>query len=238
MKKLNRAIMGVLLVSAFAVLAARPAMAQDPAKVAGDTYKVLLENDRVRVLEAKLKPGDKTAMHSHPTNIVYSFSDAKAKFTPAGGKGIVRPLKGGAVLWNPPETHVSENVGKTEARVLLFELKKLGRHGTSVRGADPVAADPAHFKVLLNNASVRVLEFRAKPGTKVPMHTHPAYVTYNFAGGKSTFTLSDGKTVERDAAADSVTWSESEAHAAQVGDTEAHSLLVEFKAHRGKSKGK
>lgn len=238
MKKLEQTIMGVLLVSAVSVLAARPAMAQDPAKVAGDIYKVLLENDRVRVLEAKLKPGDKTALHSHPANIVYSFGDSKAKFTPAGGKGMIRALKAGAVLWNPPETHVSENVGKTEARVLLFELKKLGRHGTAASGADPVKADPAHFKVRLNNASVRVLEFRAKPGEKVPMHTHPAYVTYNFTGGKTTFTLADGKTAERDAAADSVTWNESEAHAAQVGDTETHSLLVEFKAHRGKSKGK
>ena len=236
MKELSRAIMGVLLVSVVSIFAARPAMAQDPAKVAGDIYKVVLENDRVRVLEAKLKPGDKTARHSHPANVVYSFTDSKAKFTPAGGKGTIRPLKADGLLWNPPETHVSENAGKTDAHVLLFELKKLGRHGTAAGGADPVKADPAHFKVRLNNASVRVLEFRAKPGEKVPMHTHPAYVTYNFSGGKTTFTFPDGKTVERDATAGSVTWNESEAHAAQVGDTEAHSLMVEFKAHSGKSK--
>lgn len=238
MKKLSHAMMGVLLISAVWFFAAKPAIAQDPTKVAGDIYKVLLENDRVRVLEARLKPGDKTAVHAHPANVVYSFNDAKAKFTPAGGKGTIRAMKAGAVLWNPAETHVSENAGKTEARVLLFEMKKLGRHGTAARGADPVKVDPAHFKVRVNNASVRVLEFRAKPGEKVPMHTHPAYVTYNFTGGKTTFTFPDGKTAERDAAADSVTWNESEAHAAQVGDTEAHSLLVELKSHSAKSKNK
>jgi quercetin dioxygenase-like cupin family protein len=90
--------------------------------------------------------------------------------------------------------------------------------------------------VRLNNASVRVLEFRAKPGEKLPMHTHPAYVNYNFTGGKTTFTFPDGKTAVRDSAAGSVTWNESEAHAGQIGDTESHGLLVEFKAHRGKSK--
>jgi len=96
MKELSRAIMGVLLVGVVSVFAARPAMGQDPAKVAGDIYKVLLENDRVRVLEAKLKPGDKTALHSHPANIIYSFTDSKAKFTPSGGKGTIRPMRAAA----------------------------------------------------------------------------------------------------------------------------------------------
>jgi quercetin dioxygenase-like cupin family protein len=236
MKELSRAIMGVLLVSVVSVFAARPAMGQDPAKVAGDIYKVLLENDRVRVLEAKLKPGDKTALHSHPANIIYSFTDSKAKFAPSGGKATIRPMKAGAVLWSPPETHVSENAGKTEAHVLIFELKKLGRHGTQASGADPVKADPAHFKVRLNNASVRVLEFRGKPGDKFPMHSHPDYVAYTFSGGKTTYSFPDGKTAERQVTAGNATWNESETHAGQIGDTETHTLLVELKATRATPK--
>jgi hypothetical protein len=36
----------------------------DDVKVAPDVYKVLLENDEVRVLEARLKQGAKSEMHS------------------------------------------------------------------------------------------------------------------------------------------------------------------------------
>src|SRR5207248_2474521 len=48
--------------------------AQDPLKASPQYYKILLENDRVRVLEYRLKPGEKEAMHSHPAGVVYVLS--------------------------------------------------------------------------------------------------------------------------------------------------------------------
>jgi quercetin dioxygenase-like cupin family protein len=56
------------------IVAAKTAMAQDPVKVEPNTSTVLLENDRVRVLDVQIKPGEKTAMHSHPAALVYPFS--------------------------------------------------------------------------------------------------------------------------------------------------------------------
>ena len=44
----------------------------DAVKVAPESYKVLLENDRVRVLEYRIKPGYKNAMHSHPDFLLYA----------------------------------------------------------------------------------------------------------------------------------------------------------------------
>ena len=44
--------------------------AQDPAVVNAKTIQVKFENDRVRVLEAKLQPGDKEALHSHPACVI------------------------------------------------------------------------------------------------------------------------------------------------------------------------
>jgi hypothetical protein len=38
--------------------------AQDPVKQSPQYYKVLLENDQVRVLEYRLKPGEKEPMHN------------------------------------------------------------------------------------------------------------------------------------------------------------------------------
>ena len=94
-------------------------------KVAPNTTKVLLENDRVRVLEVQQKPGEKLAMHSHPAYLVYSLSLGKAKFTSPDGKTIEGELnKAGAVNWHEAETHAVENVGTTDSRVLVIELKK------------------------------------------------------------------------------------------------------------------
>ena len=234
MKNLRRAIVGALFVVFLSFSATKSAMAQDPVKVAPDHYKVLLDNDRVRVLEAHVKPGEKTAMHSHPATVIYSFTDAKTKFTFPGAKSQTRAFKAGDVVWAAAEKHAGENTGSTEAHVLIFELKG-GKSGQTAKGADPVRVDPKHFKVRLNNATVRVLEFTAKPGDKIPMHTHPGYVAYNFSGGKTTFSFPDGRAAEREATAGSATWNESEAHAAQIG-YDAHGLLVELKSLRAKPK--
>lgn len=107
-----------------AVFAASVAIAQDPAKVEPNKYKVLLENERVRVLEYRDKPGDKTAMHVHPDYVVYVFAPFKRKFTSGDGKTEVAEGKAGQVLWRPAETHSGENIGTTETHVLMIELKQ------------------------------------------------------------------------------------------------------------------
>lgn len=235
MKSLSHVVRGLLLVTIVLVLTTKSAIAQDPIKVAPDVYKVLLENDRVRVLEVRIKPGQKAAMHEHPASVEYFFNDAKAKFTPAGGKSQTRELKADTIAWAEPEKHASENPGTTEGHVLIFELKG-GKSGATVKGADAVRVDPKHFKVRLNNAWVRVLEFTAKPHEKVPMHSHPDYVTYSFTSGKTTFSSPDGKTAERESTAGSATWRPSENHAATMGDSETHNLLVELKPPAAKPK--
>ena len=237
MKSLTRSTMGILLVSFLFVFSTSAAMAQDPVTANPDRYKVLLENDQVRVLEAHAKPGEKEKASHHGATVMYTLAPSKAKFTRAGGKSEVREFKAGQVDWTAGETHAVEVVGNNEAHVFLVELKKPGKRGKTVRGADPAKIDPKHFKVRLNNASVRVLEFRAKPGDKVPMHAHPNYVAYNLSGGKTRFTSAEGKTEEREAVEGSASWNESERHAAEiVGNTEAHSLLIELKSPRAKAK--
>jgi len=115
--------MGVLVVAMMSVVVTKTAMAQDVMKVAPESYKVLLENDRVRVLEYRIKPGKKDAMHSHPDNVVYALTPGKFKFTLPDGKTIDREAKAGEVLFIEAETHATENVGSTEAHGLLIELK-------------------------------------------------------------------------------------------------------------------
>jgi len=123
MRNLTNLVMGVLVVAMMSVVVTKTAMAQDAVKVAPESYKVLLENDRVRVLEYRIKPGKKDATHSHPDYLVYALTTGKFKFTLPDGKTIDREAKAGEVLFVEAETHAYENVGSTEAHGLLIELK-------------------------------------------------------------------------------------------------------------------
>ena len=71
------------------------ARAQDPVKVASKNYKVLLETKKVRVLDITYKPGEKTAMHTHPDGIAYYVTDGKFKFTMPDGTTMEREGKAG-----------------------------------------------------------------------------------------------------------------------------------------------
>ena len=100
------------------------ASAQDPVKVSPQYYKVLMENDHVRVLEYRLKPGEKEPMHEHPAGIVYMLSGAKLKVTDAEGKTEERSAATGATTWREATKHALENVGDTEAHAIAIDLKK------------------------------------------------------------------------------------------------------------------
>jgi quercetin dioxygenase-like cupin family protein len=100
------------------------AFAQDPVKTSPQYYKVLLENDQVRVLEYHLKPGEKEPMHSHPAGVVYVLSGATLKFSYPDGRTEAKAAATGETIWRDPVTHEVENSGKTEARAVAIDLKK------------------------------------------------------------------------------------------------------------------
>lgn len=98
--------------------------AQDVAKVSPDTVKIILENDKVRVIESNIPPGRTQAMHSHPTTIVYYLRASRVKSTGPDGKPVVAERKAGDVAYREPLTHSSENVGATDAKTLVIEFKE------------------------------------------------------------------------------------------------------------------
>src|SRR5437762_1913758 len=84
----------IILISLVAVLCTT-AHAQDPVKTSPQYYKVLLENDQVRVLEYRLKAGEKEPMHSHPTGVAYVISGTKLKFSHSDGRTEERAAAAG-----------------------------------------------------------------------------------------------------------------------------------------------
>jgi beta-alanine degradation protein BauB len=113
-----------LAASVAAIAICSAVLAHDPAQTDGDKYKVIFENERVRVLEYKDKPGDKTHEHSHPAFVLYALVPFKRRISLPDGKAMLREFKAGDVLYSDAQTHIGENVGSTPTHVIMVELKK------------------------------------------------------------------------------------------------------------------
>jgi quercetin dioxygenase-like cupin family protein len=97
----------------------------DVLKSAANAYKLLMENEKVRVLDIHLKPGEKAPMHNHPNDhVVYVMNHAKFKLTFSDGKSGEFDLKTGQTLWMEAGSHSTENIGTSVGHNLVVELKK------------------------------------------------------------------------------------------------------------------
>lgn len=96
---------------------------------------------------------------------------------------------------------------------------------------DPVKVDAGHYKLLIDNASVRVLKISYAPGTKSSMHSHPDAMLVPLGAAKVRFTLADGKTQDMEVGKETAAYTPAGTHdPTNVGTTPVDALLVEFKA--------
>ena len=112
-----------LLATAFVRSDASVMHAQDPLVVNSSTIALKLENSRVRVLEATLKPGDKEKTHSHPAYVIYVIEGGRVRTHGTDGSVVEADFKTGDVIYRDAVTHWAENIGKTTIRLELVELK-------------------------------------------------------------------------------------------------------------------
>ena len=96
---------------------------RDPVVTDGDKYEVVLENDRVRVLEYRDSPGGRTSPHHHSDFVLCALSAFRRRFVLADGREVVRDVRPGDVAWSQAQSHIGENVGTTDTHVLIVELK-------------------------------------------------------------------------------------------------------------------
>lgn len=99
------------------------ATSQDPVPMYPDNYNVLLENEKVRVMEFKLKKGATEQFHQHPPAVTYVLDPFKIKFTFPDGSTRIRETKAGDVLYGDSVTHSPLNIGETHARGIIVEIK-------------------------------------------------------------------------------------------------------------------
>jgi len=95
---------------------------------------------------------------------------------------------------------------------------------------DAVKADPAHYKVVFENAGVRVLRISYAPGAKSSMHQHPAAIVVPLAASQVRFGLPDGKSELSELANESAMYMPAATHnPTNVGSGSVDALLIEFK---------
>jgi beta-alanine degradation protein BauB len=123
MKKTTQIISGILM-SGFFLIQCSNLYAQDPVKAAPNVYKkVVLDNDKVRVIEIEFAPGETAPWHQHPDHIAYALTSGKLEITDKGKQPTVADIKEGQALYLPAVTHMAKNIGTTTLKMLVTELK-------------------------------------------------------------------------------------------------------------------
>ncbi len=97
-------------------------MSSDPVHTDPDFYSVVFENDRVRVLEYRDEPGDRTCEHSHPDMVIIPLATFRRRLT-VGGRTVEFEKVRHDAGWVDAQTHIGENIGDVPSHALFVELK-------------------------------------------------------------------------------------------------------------------
>lgn len=100
------------------------AQGADPVPVSLDRYRVLVDNNDVRVVEYVLQPGQRDEWHTRPATISYNMSGGTLRITRADGTSVIADERQGTTqLMNTSGRHFTTNIGRTPVRIVLTEVK-------------------------------------------------------------------------------------------------------------------
>jgi quercetin dioxygenase-like cupin family protein len=103
----------------------------DALRAAADHHELLFENDRVRILDTRVAPGERTPVHAHewPAALyVLSWSDFVRRdadervLIDSRERAAIGP--GGALWIDPLPPHSVENVGNSDLHIIAIEVKR------------------------------------------------------------------------------------------------------------------
>jgi hypothetical protein len=88
-----------------------------------NTYRLLLENEWVRVLEFRKNSGQISLVHKHSNvNVFYVYNDTKCKLRFPDGSGTVLEIKAQQTLCIEQSSINTKHFGKTQKRNLVIEM--------------------------------------------------------------------------------------------------------------------
>jgi mannose-6-phosphate isomerase-like protein (cupin superfamily) len=159
-------------VAAFAVFTSALLYTQNPAPAV--TIALRLDTPQARVFVATLQPrAPVVSSKVHATNRVLIYMDDGVMTVKDGADTSTITFKRGDVRWRPAsDPYTAENTGDSPIRILEIDLKGAPTGPLPATTLDPVAVDPRHYQVALENEFVRVLRVHLGPGEKSARHEH------------------------------------------------------------------
>jgi beta-alanine degradation protein BauB len=95
----------------------------DPVESNPDLYRVVFENERVRVLEYLDHPGDATTPHSHPDSVMVTLSSFRRRLS-SGDREVEVEIPAFQARWLDAQEHSGANIGDTDTHTIFVELKE------------------------------------------------------------------------------------------------------------------
>ena len=117
-----RSFASIAGLAAVIALSAAVARAQDPAKTDPAHFKVVLENDRARVLHVTVEPNTKIELHELDDAVVVPLSDYESTLKSANGQTTKLDRIAGKPGWVPAGGREFE-AGSKGVDALLIEIK-------------------------------------------------------------------------------------------------------------------
>jgi hypothetical protein len=161
-----------LAVAAFAVVTSALLHAQNPVPAVAIAQR--LDTPQARVFVATLQPrAPVNSSKGHTTNRVLIYMDDGVMTVKDGADTSTITFKRGDVRWRPASgPYTAENISDRPIRILEIDLKGAPAGPLPTTPLDPVAIDPRHYQVALENEFVRVLRVHLGPGEKSARHEH------------------------------------------------------------------
>jgi len=200
----------------------------DATKIAPGLYTVAKDTMGIRVLNIVYKPGDSSAMHSHPDNALYVIDGGKTQFTAQDGSKQVVEFKSGFMSIGGHEMHSVKNVGKTTVRAFLVEVNRPNTPGSQDATLDATKVASKFYKLEKDSLNIRIISVDYKPGDVSAVHSHPDLVMYAMSPAKAEFTEKDGSKRQMNLEKGMLVVVPADTHSVKnIGNTHAKVLLVE-----------
>lgn len=175
------------------LLVAPAASAQDPLVLLPQAYKLVLENDWVKVVRVRYEPREKLPLHGHtelaaayvylndagPVLFTHDYGEMTRPATKAGSFRLYKAVK---------ETHTVSNPNDVPSEFLRVEFKTRPLDEDSLRGRfhrEANATSESFEKVQFENAQIRVTRYFLAPGKSLDATTRadqPALLVATTAG--------------------------------------------------------
>lgn len=158
--------------AALALLLAAGLQAQNAPAPAAITSK--LDTPQARVYVATLQPRTPSrSLKGHATDRVLVYLDEGVMTVQEGANTQTIAFHRGDVRWRPAGgPYVAENTSDHPIRILEIDLKGKPAGPAPVSKLDPAVVDPKHYKVELDNESVRVLRVHYDARDTGAQHEH------------------------------------------------------------------